>query len=55
LTPAADKHLRDRKAYLVPDLWFGLEVRHLVALPAIADEGSFAGAAQRLGYTQVRD
>jgi DNA-binding transcriptional LysR family regulator len=29
-----------------------LEVRHLIALVAVAEEGSFAGAADRLGYTQ---
>jgi DNA-binding transcriptional LysR family regulator len=30
----------------------GAELRHLVALAAIVEEGSFAGAAARLGYTQ---
>jgi DNA-binding transcriptional LysR family regulator len=33
------------------DHWVGLELRHLVALRAIADEGSFKGAARVLGYT----
>jgi DNA-binding transcriptional LysR family regulator len=34
------------------DRWLGLDLRHLVALKAIADEGSFGRAAVRLGYTQ---
>lgn len=34
------------------DRWPGLDLRHLVALKAIADEGSFGRAAERLGYTQ---
>jgi DNA-binding transcriptional LysR family regulator len=33
------------------DYWVGLELRHLTALRAIADEGSFKGAARVLGYT----
>src|SRR3990170_1941143 len=35
-----------------PDRWVGVDLRHLVALKAIADEGSFGKAAERLGYTQ---
>jgi len=35
-----------------PDRWPGLDLRHLIALKAIAEEGSFGRAAERLGYTQ---
>src|SRR5207245_91804 len=37
---------------MAPDSWLGLELRHLIALKAIADEGSFGRAATSLGYTQ---
>jgi len=34
------------------DSWLGLELRHLIALKAIAEEGTFGRAATQLGYTQ---
>src|SRR5919108_766452 len=34
------------------DRWARLDLRHLVALKAIAETGSFGRAAERLGYTQ---
>ncbi len=34
------------------DNWLGLELRHLIALKGVAEEGSFGRAASALGYTQ---
>ncbi len=34
------------------DQWLGIEIRHLAALQAVCEEGTFRGAATRLGYTQ---
>lgn len=35
-----------------PGAWTGLELRHLIALCAVADAGTISKAAERLGYTQ---
>jgi molybdate transport repressor ModE-like protein len=43
---------KDYGGFVQRELWRRLEFRHLAALNAVIEEGSFAAAAQRLGYTQ---
>ena len=40
------------KLIMESDRWLGLELRHLTALRAVAEHGSFGRAARSLGYTQ---
>ena len=44
MSPATDRNEQDR--------WLGVEIRHLAALRAVAEEGTFGAAALKLGYAQ---
>jgi len=41
-----------RRFIMLSDLWPGLDLRHLAAFSAVSETGSFARAAELLGYTQ---
>src|SRR5215210_3511788 len=49
--PLGQIHLR-WSLIMEPDSWLGIELRHFLALEAVASEGSFVKAALALGYTQ---
>ena len=42
----------DTNGSAYPAAWAGLEIRHLLALNAVVENGTFSGAAEQLGYTQ---
>jgi DNA-binding transcriptional LysR family regulator len=42
----------DANGYAYPAAWAGLEMRHLLALNAVVETGTFSAAAEQLGYTQ---
>ena len=39
----------DANASTYPAAWAGLEMRHLLALVAVVESGTFSGAAEQLG------
>ncbi len=47
-----DRQPDARRFIMLSDLWPGLDLRHLAAFSAVAKTGSFARAAEMLGYTQ---
>ncbi len=51
-TPAYDEPVEPERRPLERSRWLGLQVRSLLALVAVAEEGSFVQAARRLGYSR---
>lgn len=41
-----------RRPRIETSRWLGVQIRSLLALVAVAEEGSFIGAARRLGYSR---
>jgi DNA-binding transcriptional LysR family regulator len=52
VTQPAEPSWRCDSGLGIDTLWPGIQIRHLAALMALAQEGSFGRAAERLGYTQ---
>ena len=51
-TPTYDEPDEPERRPLERSRWLGLQVRSLLALVAVAEEGSFVQAARRLGYSR---